>query len=717
MYLMVPKLHTITAADPSVSLQRLSLTNSLGATMNLANSLRVMSVAVSSATRLDERSSSGSQPKATLPASGEGTTNTLSEERANCPTTPMRLMQTPCGRRLLGDIDVGHRYPVVTLRDVGSFLDDSNSIRLGESMFPVDGERSLQMAAQSASPNTLGRNSNSSSLPSQWEDHDQFLKRVYSENPLEGSSWMHQSNLRKGRKSKKYPVQKKHHTTKEPIIPKQSTFDKPEDNNTIYGDCDNESEMELTECVGNNVLNHPSQNIANVVPKNLEADKNYDSVKTVDRSNTETTCVIQNEEQEVDIVVPIEEVGNSNCLSDSTSNIVTVSKSPNIGKADLKIPEKNKNCVFVITTEMIQHLNNDDEVLEDQTVSILQTPSLVLSRIDDKLIPESQLPRKPVTPESKVVEDKEANRAESPVHRGWSEEEILDQNLYVRKSSSSLGDNDPNDETWKPKAEKKKKKPKYPSETKSLPRYLGTEPKVAKDKKLHSAKDKIKASSINPKVVLKKVSLNNSDTFVSENVSLQSFPKPEIISTETNVCTTRLCTPSDDIPLVSRMCTGSVEKNTVSERMVSQDQTKTTSCSNKMTEEAEGNADLVRELERCVTIRKRKNTQKQADSAKQQVKIHHKTNILEDTPVKQNINGSVEDDVLSRLKPLTNYEGANGLEMWNKLSFTKENNEVNGVPKCSKSVISEKNEILANALVVMSPTAEDGEIEVQISVG
>nr|CAD7442633.1 unnamed protein product [Timema bartmani] len=683
--------------NPSVSLQRLSLTNSLGATMNLANSLRVMSVAVSSATRLDERSSSGSQPKATLPASGEGTTNTLSEERTNCPTTPMRLMQTPCGRRLLGDIDVGHRYPVVTLRDVGSFLDDSNSIRLGESMFPVDGERSLQMAAQSASPNTLGGNSNSSSLSSQWEDHDQFLKRVYSENPLEGSSWMHQSNLRKGRKSKKYPVQKKHHTTKEPIIPKQSTFDKPEDNNTIYGDCENESEMELTECVGNHLLNHPSQNIANMVSKNLEDEKNYNSVKTVDSSNTETTCIIQNEEQEVGNVVPIEEVENSNCLSDSTSNIVTVSKSPNIGKADLKIPEKNKNCDSVITTEMIQHLNNDDEVLADQTVSILQIPSLVLSRIDDKLIPESQLPRKPVTPESKVVEDKEANRAESPVHRGWSEEEILDQNLYVRKSSSSLEDNDPNDETWKPKAEKKKKiKSKYPYETKSLPRYLGTEPKVTKDKKLHSAKNKIKASSSNPKVVLKKVSLNINDTFVSENVFLQSYPKPETISTETNVCTTRLCTPSDDIPLVSHMCTGNVEMNTISEKMVPQDQTKTTSNTNKMTEEAEGNADLVRELERCVTIRKRKNTQKQADNAKQQVKIHHKTNILEDTTVKQNINGSVEDDVLSRLKPLTNYEGANGLEMWDKLSITKENNQVNGVPKCSKSVISDKNEIVNN---------------------
>nr|CAD7570565.1 unnamed protein product [Timema californicum] len=787
--------------NPSVSLQRLSLTNSLGATINLANSLRVMSVAMSSATRLDERPSSGSQPKATLPASGEGATNSLSEERTNGPTTPMRLMQTPRGRRLLGDIDVGHRYPVVPLQDVGSFLDDSNSIRLGESMFPVDGERSLQMSAQSASPSTLGNNFKSSSPSSEWEDHDQFLKRVYSENPLEGSSWMHQSNLGRRRKSKKYPVsvgpgqgegsyggigptqpwpkskgaklflfsnflifpeskpcqagskthelsttkvnnsheitketrampdgqkdprvencikagyfrllgqsvgtivvstvvqrlsverrhvqclefwmepfsfseviearvgvhededmkkddfsrdevygdiegcctlpvnthlktvsralgvpdspssflpvmmwekvsapisismgpglqhvQKKHHTSKEPIIPKQNIIDKPEDNKTIYGDCNNESEMELTECVGNYVLSHPSQNIVNVVPKNFEDDKNYDSVKTVDSSNTETVCVIQNEEREVENVVPIQEVGNTNSLSDSTSNIVTVSKTPNIEKAELKIPEKNKNCDFVITTEMIQHLNNDDVILEDQTVSLLQSPSLVLSRIDDRLIPERQLPRKPVTTERKVVEDKEANRAESPVHRGWSEEEISDQNLYVRKSSSLEG-NDPNDETWRPKAEKKKIKSKY---SKTLPRYLGTEPKVAKDKKWHSAEDKIKARSRNPKVVLKKVSLNINDTFVSENVSVQSYPKPETKSTEKNMCTTRLCVPSDDIPLVLHMCTGNVEMNTASEKMVPQDQTKTLSSANKMTEEGEGNADLILELE------------------------------------------------------------------------------------------------------------------------
>nr|CAD7195519.1 unnamed protein product [Timema douglasi] len=641
--------------NPSVSLQRLSLTNSLGATIDLANSLRVMSVAMSSATRLDERPSSGSQPKATLPASGEGATNSLSKERTNCPTTPTRLMQTPRGRRLLGDIDVGHRYPVVPLQDVGSFLDDSNSIRLGESMFPVDGERSLQMSAQSASPSTLGNNFKSSSPSSEWEDHDQFLKRVYSENPLEGSSWMHQSNLGRRRKSKKYPtgrkthelsttkannsheitketrampdgqkdprvehcnkdpiseeadgrldkiresdpnnpdpeVQKKHHTSKEP---KNNIIDKPEDNKTIYGDCNNESEMELTECVGNYVLGHPSQNIVNVVPKNFEDDKNYDSVKTVDSSNTETVCVIQNEEREVENVVPIQEVGNTNSLSDSTSSIVTVSKTPNIEKAELKIPEKNKNCHFVITTGMIQHLNNDDVVLEDQTISLLQSPSLVLSRIDDGLIPERQLPRKPVTPERKVVEDKEANRAESPVHRGWSEEEILDQNLYVRKSSSLEG-NDPNDETWRPKAEKKKIKSKY---SKTLPMYLGTEPKVAKDKKWHSAEDKIKARSRNPKVVLKKVSLNINDTFVSENVSVQSYPKPETKSTEKNMCTTRLCAPSDDISLVLHMCTGNVEMNTASEKMVPQDQTKTPSSANKMTEEGEGNADLIRELE------------------------------------------------------------------------------------------------------------------------
>nr|CAD7402991.1 unnamed protein product [Timema cristinae] len=582
--------------NPSVSLQRLSLTNSLGATINLANSLRVMSVAMSSATHLDERPSSGSQPKASLPANGEGATNSLSEERTNCPTTPMRLMKTPCGRRLLGDIDVGHRYPVVPLRDVGSFLDDSNSIRLGESMFPVEGERSPQMSAQSASSSTLGNNFKSSSPSSEWEDHDQFLKRVYSENPLEGSSWMHQSNLRRRRKSKKYPVQKKYHASKEPIIPKRNIIDKPEDNKTIYGDCNNESEMELTECVGNYVLGHPSQNIANVVPKNFENNKNYDSVKTVDSGNTETVCVVQNEEQEVENVVPIQEVGNTNSLNDSTSNIVTVSKFPNIEKAELKIPEKNKNCDFVLTTEMIQQPNNYDVVLEDQTVSLLQIPSLVLSRIDDKLIPERQLPIKPVTPERKVVEDKDANRAESPVHRGWSEEEILDQNLYVRKSSSLEG-NDPNDETWRPKAEKKKIKSKYSSESKTLPRYLGTEPKVAKDKKWHSAEDKIKARSRNPKVVLKKVSLNINDTFVSENVSAQSYPKPETKSTETNMCTTRLCTSSDDIPLVLHMCTGNVEMNTASEKMVPQDQTKTPSCANKMIEEEERNADLIRELE------------------------------------------------------------------------------------------------------------------------